>query len=177
MKTNPFLSYTPLCPPHGLSHPLTGSLFTGLFSSSFWGVSSSAPNLRELARTQRKKATSPQRRVSSEGMSSVQLRLLPSMNQADQKNTPSSLAIFLIRFYCSWQSVLPNHFCASLLLKTHLSHIHSFVFAQTWLKAALPFGFLSISSFFLKPCLCLKLLVSADLDLTSLLILCRLGEC
>ncbi|XP_053361330.1 inositol hexakisphosphate and diphosphoinositol-pentakisphosphate kinase 1 isoform X2 [Clarias gariepinus] len=44
-----------------------GSLFTGLFSSSFRGVSSSAPNLRELARTQRKKATSPERRVSREG--------------------------------------------------------------------------------------------------------------
>ncbi|KAG7329390.1 hypothetical protein KOW79_007564 [Hemibagrus wyckioides] len=44
-----------------------GSLFTGLFSSSFRGVSSSAPNLRELARSQRKKATSPQRRVSREG--------------------------------------------------------------------------------------------------------------
>ncbi|XP_060784095.1 inositol hexakisphosphate and diphosphoinositol-pentakisphosphate kinase 1 isoform X1 [Neoarius graeffei] len=44
-----------------------GSLFAGLFSSSFWGASSSAPNLQELARTQRKKATSPQRRVSKEG--------------------------------------------------------------------------------------------------------------
>ncbi|KAK3564729.1 hypothetical protein QTP86_024884 [Hemibagrus guttatus] len=43
-----------------------GSLFTGLFSSSF-RVSSSAPNLQELARSQRKKATSPQRRVSREG--------------------------------------------------------------------------------------------------------------
>ncbi|XP_022539824.2 inositol hexakisphosphate and diphosphoinositol-pentakisphosphate kinase 2 isoform X2 [Astyanax mexicanus] len=38
-----------------------GSLFTGLFSASFRGVSSSAPNLRELARTQRKKTTSPRR--------------------------------------------------------------------------------------------------------------------
>ncbi|XP_060742039.1 inositol hexakisphosphate and diphosphoinositol-pentakisphosphate kinase 1 isoform X4 [Tachysurus vachellii] len=44
-----------------------GSLFSGLFSSSFRGVSSSAPNLRELARTQRKKAMSPQSRVSREG--------------------------------------------------------------------------------------------------------------
>ncbi|TSK28087.1 Inositol hexakisphosphate and diphosphoinositol-pentakisphosphate kinase 1 [Bagarius yarrelli] len=44
-----------------------GSLFTGLFSYSFRGVSSSAPNLRELARSQRKKATSPQRQVSREG--------------------------------------------------------------------------------------------------------------
>ncbi|KAI5105372.1 inositol hexakisphosphate and diphosphoinositol-pentakisphosphate kinase 1 isoform X5 [Silurus meridionalis] len=48
-----------------------GSLFTGLFSSSFRGVSSSAPNLRELARTQRKKATSPQRRVSREELLSM----------------------------------------------------------------------------------------------------------
>ncbi|MCJ8734283.1 hypothetical protein PDJAM_G00233650 [Pangasius djambal] len=48
-----------------------GSLFTGLFSSSFRGVSSSAPNLRELARTQRKKATSPQRRVSKEELLSM----------------------------------------------------------------------------------------------------------
>uniref|UniRef100_A0A3B4EC59 Inositol hexakisphosphate and diphosphoinositol-pentakisphosphate kinase n=1 Tax=Pygocentrus nattereri TaxID=42514 RepID=A0A3B4EC59_PYGNA len=38
-----------------------GSLFTGLFSASFRGVSSSAPNLRELARAQRKKTTSPRR--------------------------------------------------------------------------------------------------------------------
>ncbi|KAL6480507.1 hypothetical protein MHYP_G00115400 [Metynnis hypsauchen] len=38
-----------------------GSLFTGLFSASFRGVSSSAPNLRELARVQRKKTTSPRR--------------------------------------------------------------------------------------------------------------------
>ncbi|KAM9471000.1 inositol hexakisphosphate and diphosphoinositol-pentakisphosphate kinase 1 [Clarias gariepinus] len=48
-----------------------GSLFTGLFSSSFRGVSSSAPNLRELARTQRKKATSPERRVSREELLSM----------------------------------------------------------------------------------------------------------
>ncbi|XP_053487095.1 inositol hexakisphosphate and diphosphoinositol-pentakisphosphate kinase 1 [Ictalurus furcatus] len=48
-----------------------GSLFTGLFSSSFRGVSSSAPNLRELARTQRKKATSPQSRVSREELLSL----------------------------------------------------------------------------------------------------------
>ncbi|XP_058252568.1 inositol hexakisphosphate and diphosphoinositol-pentakisphosphate kinase 1 isoform X5 [Hemibagrus wyckioides] len=48
-----------------------GSLFTGLFSSSFRGVSSSAPNLRELARSQRKKATSPQRRVSREELLSM----------------------------------------------------------------------------------------------------------
>uniref|UniRef100_A0A8B9K1P3 Inositol hexakisphosphate and diphosphoinositol-pentakisphosphate kinase n=1 Tax=Astyanax mexicanus TaxID=7994 RepID=A0A8B9K1P3_ASTMX len=47
--------------PIGFSQPLTGSLFTGLFSASFRGVSSSAPNLRELARTQRKKTTSPRR--------------------------------------------------------------------------------------------------------------------
>uniref|UniRef100_A0AAR2K6E1 Inositol hexakisphosphate and diphosphoinositol-pentakisphosphate kinase n=1 Tax=Pygocentrus nattereri TaxID=42514 RepID=A0AAR2K6E1_PYGNA len=40
---------------------LLGSLFTGLFSASFRGVSSSAPNLRELARAQRKKTTSPRR--------------------------------------------------------------------------------------------------------------------
>lgn len=174
---NPFLSYTPLCLPHGLSHLLTGSLFTGLFSSSFRGVSSSAPNLRELARSQRKKATSPQRRVSREGMSSVQLRLLPSIKQADQKNTHSFLAIFLIHFYCSWQSMLPNYSCATLLLKTRLSHIQTFVYAQTWLKAAQTFGFLSIPSFFLKPGLCLKLLASADLDLSSLLIFYRLCEC
>ncbi|XP_036424267.1 inositol hexakisphosphate and diphosphoinositol-pentakisphosphate kinase 2 isoform X5 [Colossoma macropomum] len=38
-----------------------GSLCTGLFSASFRGVSSSAPNLRELARAQRKKTTSPRR--------------------------------------------------------------------------------------------------------------------
>ncbi|XP_047658627.1 inositol hexakisphosphate and diphosphoinositol-pentakisphosphate kinase 1 isoform X6 [Tachysurus fulvidraco] len=44
-----------------------GSLFSGLFSSSFRGVSSSAPNLQELARTQRKKAMSSQSRVSREG--------------------------------------------------------------------------------------------------------------
>ncbi|XP_035388102.1 inositol hexakisphosphate and diphosphoinositol-pentakisphosphate kinase 1 isoform X3 [Electrophorus electricus] len=41
-----------------------GSLHTGLFSASFRGVSSSAPNLRELARAQRKKATSPRRQSS-----------------------------------------------------------------------------------------------------------------
>uniref|UniRef100_A0AAR2LJE8 Inositol hexakisphosphate and diphosphoinositol-pentakisphosphate kinase n=1 Tax=Pygocentrus nattereri TaxID=42514 RepID=A0AAR2LJE8_PYGNA len=40
---------------------LFSSLFTGLFSASFRGVSSSAPNLRELARAQRKKTTSPRR--------------------------------------------------------------------------------------------------------------------
>ncbi|KAI4895550.1 hypothetical protein NFI96_022537 [Prochilodus magdalenae] len=38
-----------------------GSLYTGLFSASFRGVSSSAPNLRELVRAQRKKSTSPRR--------------------------------------------------------------------------------------------------------------------
>ncbi|KAK1803927.1 hypothetical protein P4O66_003867 [Electrophorus voltai] len=44
-----------------------GSLHTGLFSASFRGVSSSAPNLRELARAQRKKATSPRRQSSRHG--------------------------------------------------------------------------------------------------------------
>ncbi|GAA6078464.1 inositol hexakisphosphate and diphosphoinositol-pentakisphosphate kinase 1 isoform X1, partial [Tachysurus ichikawai] len=48
-----------------------GSLFSGLFSSSFRGVSSSAPNLRELARTQRKKAMSPQSRISREELLSM----------------------------------------------------------------------------------------------------------
>lgn len=131
--------------------PLTGSLFSGLFSSSFRGVSSSAPNLRELARTQRKKAMSPQSRISREGMSSVQLCFLPLLKQADEKNTHSSFSIFLIHFYCAWQSMFPNYFCATLFLKTRLSHIQTFVYAQTWLKAAQIFGFLSIPSFFLKP--------------------------
>ncbi|XP_072520338.1 inositol hexakisphosphate and diphosphoinositol-pentakisphosphate kinase 1 isoform X2 [Salminus brasiliensis] len=48
-----------------------GSLFTGLFSASFRGVSSSAPNLRELARTQRKKATSPRRRSNRDELLSM----------------------------------------------------------------------------------------------------------
>uniref|UniRef100_A0A3B1K032 Inositol hexakisphosphate and diphosphoinositol-pentakisphosphate kinase n=1 Tax=Astyanax mexicanus TaxID=7994 RepID=A0A3B1K032_ASTMX len=47
--------------PQTSSESVLGSLFTGLFSASFRGVSSSAPNLRELARTQRKKTTSPRR--------------------------------------------------------------------------------------------------------------------
>ncbi|XP_066504662.1 inositol hexakisphosphate and diphosphoinositol-pentakisphosphate kinase 1 isoform X2 [Hoplias malabaricus] len=44
-----------------------GSLFAGLFSASFRGVSSSAPNLRELAQAQRKKTTSPRRRSKRDG--------------------------------------------------------------------------------------------------------------
>uniref|UniRef100_A0AAR2M0H5 Inositol hexakisphosphate and diphosphoinositol-pentakisphosphate kinase n=1 Tax=Pygocentrus nattereri TaxID=42514 RepID=A0AAR2M0H5_PYGNA len=47
---------------------LFSSLFTGLFSASFRGVSSSAPNLRELARAQRKKTTSPRRWSKRDGM-------------------------------------------------------------------------------------------------------------
>lgn len=62
------------------------------------------------------------------------------------------------------------------LLKTHLFYIQTFVYAQTWLKAVQPFGFLSVPSFFLKLGLCLKRLASADLDLVSLLILFRLTE-
>uniref|UniRef100_A0A8B9K027 Inositol hexakisphosphate and diphosphoinositol-pentakisphosphate kinase n=1 Tax=Astyanax mexicanus TaxID=7994 RepID=A0A8B9K027_ASTMX len=61
LKTNQPSTFSLPLHPIGFSQPLTGSLFTGLFSASFRGVSSSAPNLRELARTQRKKTTSPRR--------------------------------------------------------------------------------------------------------------------
>lgn len=66
-----------------------GSLFTGLFSSSFRGVSSSAPNLRELARSQRKKATSPQRRVSREGFESCSM--VPSIYPLETLHNSLSL--------------------------------------------------------------------------------------
>ncbi|XP_076877612.1 inositol hexakisphosphate and diphosphoinositol-pentakisphosphate kinase 1 isoform X2 [Brachyhypopomus gauderio] len=48
-----------------------GFPYTGLFSASSRGVSSSAPNLRELAPSQRKKVTSPRRRTSGHELLSM----------------------------------------------------------------------------------------------------------
>ncbi|XP_062856762.1 inositol hexakisphosphate and diphosphoinositol-pentakisphosphate kinase 1 isoform X2 [Trichomycterus rosablanca] len=66
-----------------------GSLFTGLFSSSFRGVSSSAPNLRELTRAQRKMSTSPRRQVSKDGFEGCSM--VPSIHPLETLHNSLSL--------------------------------------------------------------------------------------